>query len=70
MSEAGIPLIMDFGVSHLISSKTGAETATNANKGSLRWQARELLMETVAHHTKESDIWAFGMVVYVRLIYF
>ena len=61
MSEAGVPLVMDFGISHLIGSTTRAETATAANKGTLRWQARELLVGTVAHHTKESDIWAFGM---------
>ena len=63
---------MDFGISHLISSATAVETATSAEKGSLRWQARELLVEdseqdAVAHHTKESDIWGFGMTCLVRL---
>lgn len=62
---------MDFGVSHLISSITPVETATAANKGSLRWQARELLADengrdVVAHHTKESDVWAFGMTCLVN----
>ena len=66
---------MDFGISHLISSTTAAETATAANKGSLRWQARELLVDSepledaVVHHTKESDIWAFGMTCLVSFAY-
>lgn len=58
---------MDFGISHLLISATTVDTATAANKGSLRWQALELLDESpsdgldAAYHTKESDIWAFGM---------
>ena len=72
ISGAGIPLIMDFGISHLISSTTTVETATAAHKGSLRWQARELvvdeLLQNVAiHHTKESDVWAFGMTCLVNI---
>lgn len=66
---------MDFGISHILISTTTVETATAANKGSLRWQARELLLdelssgsEGAAHHTKESDIWAFGMTCLVRFL--
>ena len=73
VSGAGIPLIMDFGISHLISSTQTVETATAAGKGSLRWQARELLADDgfqqdgAVHHSKESDIWAFGMTCLVNL---
>lgn len=55
-------------MSHLITSSSTAETATAAFKGTLRWQARELLDQDASaddvefpHHTKESDIWAFAM---------
>lgn len=43
VSEAGIPKIMDFGISHVISSTTTVETATDAYKGTVRWMSRELL---------------------------
>lgn len=73
VSSDGVPLIMDFGISHILISTTTAETATAANKGSLRWQARELLADeapldelSVMHHTKESDVWAFGMTCLVH----
>lgn len=41
--------------------------------GSARWMAKELLMVdwddvNYGKHTKATDVWAFGMVVYVRLI--
>ena len=67
-------MIMDFGISHMIISTTTVETATNANKGSLRWQARELLVDEhesggVLHHTKQSDIWAFGMTCLVKFAF-
>lgn len=69
---------MDFGISHLVISTSTAETATSAQKGSLRWQARELLVDrpssddsayTTFHHTKESDIWAFSMTCLVISIF-
>ena len=71
ISSAGVPLIMDFGVSHMIISTTTVETATDAQRGSLRWQARELLVnethtDDTPHHTKQSDIWAFGMTCLVK----
>jgi serine/threonine protein kinase len=44
---------------------------TKSIKGSLRWMAPELVLdcETLEHefHTKATDVWAFGMVIYVRL---
>ena len=64
---------MDFGISHIINSSTTVETATSASKGTLRWQARELLaddetdQDEATHHTKESDVWAFGMTCLVNI---
>ena len=40
--------------------------STSFTKGPMRWMAPELFdIETDAHHTKESDVWAFGMTIYV-----
>lgn len=65
------PLLTDFGISRLlIESKT--LTGTNSLKGNVRWMSIELLDWRVhatipqhQFHTKASDVWAFGMVVYV-----
>ena len=46
---------------------------TTDMKGSIRWMAPELLMyseeEPVKAPTKSSDVWAFGMTVYVRALH-
>lgn len=78
MSKTDTPLIMDFGISHLLQSTATMETATTSTKGSIRWMAIELFNgsgqgadetdesdSTV--HTTQSDVWAFGMTIYVRV---
>lgn len=64
LSRDNVPMLMDFGISHIVE---GTETATHADKGSIRWLAPELLSPEVAYHTKESDIWALGMTYLVSL---
>lgn len=77
MSKTDTPLIMDFGISHLLQSTATVETATTSTKGSIRWMAIELFKgpgqdvdETEENdgtvHTTQSDVWAFGMTIYVR----
>ena len=48
-------------------------SGTSNLKGSIRWLAIELIdqhepeeSQTQTFHTKQSDVWAFGMTVYVR----
>jgi serine/threonine protein kinase len=46
-------------------------TGTMELKGNVRYMAPELFKPQAADmkhkfHTKESDVWAFGMVIYVR----
>lgn len=72
VSNTGTPLICDFGISRLIAITTSlglyAHTESGTPKGTCRWMSPELLLPPVgqsASHTKESDIWAFGMIVYV-----
>ncbi|KAH8116854.1 kinase-like domain-containing protein [Phellopilus nigrolimitatus] len=80
ISPDGCPLLMDFGLSHLLISTSTMETATGATNGTTRWMAPELLLLDTANaaeaedggaagsvesdyevHTKQSDVWAFGM---------
>ena len=69
ISPNGDPLLSDFGVSRmLIASGTLDHTTTLG--GTARWMAVELLKPTEegdapALPTTESDVWAFGMTVYV-----
>ncbi len=73
MSDSGEPLLADFGISRCISSSDTANTTTGL-KGSARWMAIELLSPSpneraeAGKHTMQTDIWAYGMVVYVRTI--
>ena len=70
ISPDGDPLLSDFGVSRmLIASGTLDHTTTLG--GTARWMAVELLKPTEegdapALPTTESDVWAFGMTIYVR----
>ena len=70
MSAEGKPKITDFGISRIVINSMTIAGPT-AVKGNTRWMAPELfsLDESVSEHpahTKQTDVWAFGMVVYVR----
>lgn len=65
ISPSGVPMLMDFGVSHLLKGSI-VESATKAEKGTLRWLAPELLIEGADIHTNDSDVWALGMTYLVR----
>lgn len=80
VDENGRPMITDFGQSRMMSYKPAC-LVTNPNDpsgGSTRWMAYEFLDPSVVsfdgfdelgadvvRHTKETDMWAFGMVIYV-----
>lgn len=77
MNDSGVPMLTDFGLSRAMNYSISAlkTTAYGDLKGTTRWMAYELLnfydgdstdLQVVA--TKESDMWAFGMVIYVSLI--
>ena len=69
ISESGIPQICDFGMSRLIVASQSSlwQTTADSLKGSIRWLAIEFLKpgKLQYRHTKETDIWAFGMTIYV-----
>lgn len=76
ITPSGMPVLTDFGISR-VHDETDSMTidGTRTFKTSEIYLAIELLMprdegkESLQHefHTKESDIWAFAMVVYVSM---
>jgi serine/threonine protein kinase len=70
ISKDGHAVISDFGTSRLWMNNATIEGSTTF-KHSTRWTAPELFQDASkvqGHllHSKETDVWAFGMVVYVR----
>lgn len=67
----GIPKICDFGLARLTAASRH-QTTTGSLRGSIRWLSPEFLNEGRLHnkHTKEADVWAFGMTTYVSRLHF
>lgn len=69
ISSSGTPLVADFGLSCLLTPSSTVDPTSSGLKGSIRWMSVELLhacdQGTVPLHTKESDVWAYGMLIYV-----
>lgn len=73
MSEQNVPLLADFGVAGRIAGSIATTGKTSA-RGTTRWMAIELFTGVPGNsddgdglniRTKESDVWAFGMTIYV-----
>ena len=70
IDDNGQPVLSDFGTSRVLVDN-GTLGATASQKGSYRWMAIELLhvpengygSSNYSVHTREADVWAFGMVV-------
>ncbi|KLO20379.1 kinase-like protein [Schizopora paradoxa] len=77
VSDSGKPLLTDFGLSRLMHVTDISRSIDSAGvKGTTRWMAIEFFrsillfpseVETLHMHTKQSDVWAFGMVTYELL---
>ena len=52
--------IADFGLAHVLSSTTAAQTKTKG-AGTYAWMAPEVFD---GHYSEASDVWAFGCVLY------
>lgn len=75
MTSAGIPKLADFGQSRALNNSQAVLKTTeySREKGTVHWMAYELLdfiedANAQVICTKESDIWAFGMVIYASRI--
>ena len=68
ISPSKTPVLADFGLSAL--DHTSLTTIGTSARGTARWMAKELLDFNNPHAllvpTRKSDIWALGMVTYVR----
>lgn len=71
----GEPLLCDFGLTRFVTASLQPDSSASifqtdsaaAMNGSVPWMAPEIF--DVNHgnkHTLETDVWAFGMTVYVR----
>ncbi|KAI5116311.1 hypothetical protein M0805_009155 [Coniferiporia weirii] len=73
VNSSGDAVICDFGISQAINSPQVALASNtalpNGAVGSIRWLSYELLAQSEIYtkHTKESDVWAFGMTAYELL---
>lgn len=70
ISAEGKPLLADFGIS--LIRGLDMYTVTCNPRGTIRWFAPELLIgegDGPINHTKETDIWAFGMTLLVRRVF-
>ena len=72
MNPDGVPLLTDFGISRIVENNVTV-TGTSSLGGNTRWMSIELFDTSILEdsnrnhglHTKRSDVWAYGMVVYV-----
>ncbi|KAI5116148.1 hypothetical protein M0805_001131 [Coniferiporia weirii] len=73
VSKSGDAVICDFGISRAMNATQfalgGNTTRPSGPAGTIRWMAHELVAkpDTYTKHTKESDVWAFGMTTYELL---
>ena len=69
-------MLADFGISRIIEESVTV-SGTSSLRGNIRWMSIELLDPRILNesntkhefHTKQSDVWAYGMVLYVSTQY-
>ncbi len=70
VSDMGIPLLTDFGISRLESSSTTGYN-TESVRGSTRWLAYEFFEisdnddDPPPGHNEKTDVWSYGMTLLV-----
>lgn len=71
ITDDGDARICDFGGSHITAASKSVAKPSTGIRGTLRYIAYELVASTDQYlmHTKESDVWAFGMTIFVSLAY-
>ncbi|KAI5116146.1 hypothetical protein M0805_001130 [Coniferiporia weirii] len=72
VNSCGDAVICDVGITRGMNATQvglGGNTTGKGAAGTIRWMAYELLAESEKYtrHTKETDVWAFGMTVYELL---
>lgn len=65
ISDSHDVYLCDFGFASMLAEEEGSLSRQSSSaKGTWRWMAPELFTVDDARHTKESDVWAFGCVVF------
>ncbi|KLO05454.1 kinase-like protein, partial [Schizopora paradoxa] len=65
LSSTNRPIIADFGLSRFVGNDTSVPfSLTSTGPATVRWSAPELF--DGVHHSNATDVWAFGMLLYVR----
>ena len=69
MSDEGRPLICDFGLARIVPESVSLSNTTTV-RGSVRWMAPEFFRGyyPVTEHSKATDVWSFGVTVYVSFM--
>ena len=65
VSFTGTAMISDFGTSRMIGASYSPACPSSTPKGTYQYLAPELVSPDVAVHSKEADVWAFGMTIHV-----
>lgn len=66
----GVAMLCDFGCARTQVATHSIAKPSEAIKGTCNYWAPELLRrqnDVLSAHTMETDVWAFGMTIYVRL---
>lgn len=58
-------MICDFGSARMVSPSCTLANLSSTVKGTTQFWAPELIETDHERHSKETDVWAFGMAVYV-----
>lgn len=65
VDDDGKPQISDFGLVRVAQIQTLMKSQTNIGRGTMRWQAPELISgEHQSYDAEKCDVYAFGMVIY------
>ena len=67
VSNDGEALICDFGCSRMLAASRTLAQLTSDLKGTSSYLSYELVTERCMGHTKQSDVWAFGMTIFVSI---
>ena len=59
-------MICDFGCARMEQATQSLAAPSSAEKGTWNYLAPELLQPGAERMSKETDVWAFGMTIYVR----
>ena len=67
IGDEGQAMICDFGSARVELTTQSVAAPTSSLKGTCNYWAPELLVSDGTRMSKQSDVWAFGMTIYVSI---